>query len=250
MISILIASWIDVDRNSILSILSGQKDFLIAGVEKDEVAAIMKSEKLKPDILILDIPQSSISCTELAPIIHRRSPSTGIIMLSDRDEENYACLAIKAGIQGFLVKKTDMNKLASAVRIVNNGEVYVNDSILHRVFDTFNLMSRIHAKEQHLYKQETPSGSSANYQRIINSFYTPTERGIITLLAQGNSDDQIADLLHLCAGTIRNCMTTIRKKTRMKSRSQIVVFSIYYGLINFDKLEIPLFNETGNIFMR
>ncbi|MDR0501696.1 MAG: response regulator transcription factor [Treponema sp.] len=241
MINILISSWHDMDREHILAILSDQNDFRIAGVEKDEVAAIMESEKLKPDILILDIPKPIISCPELAPIIHRRSPDTGIIMLSDIDEENFACLALKAGILGFLLKKTDMNKLTLAVKNVHNGEVYMNDSIIHRVFDAFTMMNRQNEQTDELifYEQSFPPQTSANDRGKYYSFFSPTERGIITFIAKGFNDEQIADSLHLSTGAIRNCITKIRRKTNFKSRAQIVVFSIYYGLISFEKPDFP-----------
>jgi DNA-binding NarL/FixJ family response regulator len=236
-ISIFVTSKNDEDCGRILAILSEQNDFYIAGVEKDESGTIIKSERLKPDVLVLDLQPSGIGADELAPIIHRRSPKTAIVMLCDRDEENYAGLALKAGIAGFLLKEKDMDKLVSVIRIVYNGGCYISASIIIRVFNTATLTSGF-------------SGFRIE-QKNNRHIFSPTERGIVTDIAQGLSDEEIAKHLHFSAGTIRNCVTAIKRKTKLKNRVQIVVYSLAYGLINFEQLDFeskaPWKNEANTV---
>ena len=134
-IEILVVSKKDTDRECILSILSSQNDLKVIGIEKDETGAIIKSERLQPDVIILDMQKPGLDGVELAPIIHRRSPSTSILMISDIDESEYAGKAIKAGILGFLFRKTDMDALIHAIRIVNLGGFYISPSVTIRALD-------------------------------------------------------------------------------------------------------------------
>ena len=234
-IKILVASARDEDCKRILAILSDQNDFCIAGLEKDESGTIIKSANLKPDVLILDLQSSGIGGDKLAPIIHRRSPSTAVIMLCEKDEDNYAGLAIKAGISGFLLKQTDMDKLAPVVKIVFYGGYYISASITIRVFTALTLMYYIPVQ---ILEQKT---------RHLD--LSPAERGIITDIAKGLSDADIAKDLNFSIGTIKNCVLAIKRKTKLKSRIQIVIYSLVYGLIRFDQIGFiinnrHIFNDT------
>jgi len=223
-IRILVASSFEEDRARIIAALSGQDDLNIAGIEKDETGAIIKSECLQPDILILDLQLSGISGNELAPIIHRRSPSTAIVMLCDKDEVSYAGLALRAGISGFLLKGVDTNILVPVVKIVSSGGYYVSASITIRVFNTV-----------------TSHGQFPNQaQKAQSLFFSPAERCIIIDIASGLSDDEIARHLNYSIGTVRNCITVIKRKTKLKSRVQIVIYSIINGLINISQFETRL----------
>jgi len=135
-----------------------------------------------------------------------------------------------------------MDKLASIVKIVSSGGYYISASITNRVFGAFAFLSRF-------------PGQIAEFSKIwLNfkydySYFSPTERKIITNIAKGLPDEEIADILHLSPGTIRNYMTAIKRKTNLKNRSQVVIFSLVYGLISFDQINIfKLFEKYRHIF--
>ena len=236
-ISIFVTSADDEECKRILAILSEQNDFRIAGVEKDESGAIIKSERLKPDVLVLDLPPPGMGADELAPIIHRRSPETAIIMLCDKDEEIYAGLALRAGISGFLLKEKDTDKLVPVIKIVFYGGCYISASILIRVFNAATFTNSFPGR---IIEQK-------NSRQILS----PTERCIVTGIAQGLPDKEIAKRLHYSAGTIRNCVTAIKRKTKLKNRVQIVVHSLVYGLISFEQLGLgiraPWINDADDL---
>ena len=234
-IKILVTSVYDEDCKHILAILSDQNDFCIAGVEKDESGTIIKSAYLKPDVLILDLQSSGISGDKLAPIIHRRSPSTAIILLCEKDEDNYAGLAVKAGISGFLLKKKDTDKLASVVRIVFYGGYYISASITIRVFTAVTFRHYLPAQIME--------------HKVRRLIFSPAELCIITDIAQGYSDAEIALRLNFSKGTIKNYVAVIKRKTKLKNRTQIVIYSLVYGFIRLNQLVFPennrqIFNDT------
>jgi len=240
-INVLVASKQDDNRKRILDSLSGQADFHIAGVERDEAGTIIRSARLKPDVLIMDIQaRRVIDEPELAPIIHRRSPATAIVAIREKDEDSYAGRALKAGISGILLKHADMDKLASIVKIVASGGYYISASITNRVFGAFAFLSRFPGQAARFSK--TWFNYKHNYR-----FFSPTERGIIANIAGGRSDGEIADFLHLSPGTIRNYIAVIKRKTKLKNRSQVVLFSLVYGLISFDQIIVKMYENYRHI---
>jgi two-component system, NarL family, response regulator DegU len=223
--SILVTSNDNGDFQCILDSLSSQNGLNIIGIEKDETHTIIKSERLKPDVLILNLMQSVMDGAELAPIIHRRSPDTAIIMICDKDENEYAGKALKAGILGYLLRNADMNKILHAVKIVSLGGYFISASIKTKIFNAITLMNQF------------PCQFLENREKFPE--FSSTERSIVKCVAKGFSDNEIAGYLHLSTGTIRNYMTTIKQKTKLNSRIQIVIHSLVHGLISLE--------ETGYI---
>ena len=222
-INILAITRNDEERNVILAAISNNDDLRVIGIENDEASTVIKSERLKPDVLIIDLQPSGMDGTELAPIILRRSPSTSIIMMCDRDENDYAGMALRAGISGYLLRKADMNKLSLAVRIVNLGGYYISASITLRALDTISLIKRL------------PGQFIDNNNNLP---FSSKERRIITDITQGFTDGEIAEHLNYSPGTIKNCVTAIKRKTKLKNRIEIATYSLAYGLINLDQLNI------------
>jgi len=220
-IKVVVAARSDKDRNNILAAMSEQEDIFIASVEKDEIGAIIKSELLKPDILIVDIQSAGLAGADLVRIVRRRSPSTATIILANNTDENQVSIAVKAGVSGYLLKDIDIDKLVYVVKIVFFGGCYITASITVRVFRDF-----------------TFTGRNPEYAAEQNcDFFTPTEYSIITNLAKGYSDDEISDELNLSVGSIRNCITMIKRKTKMKNRVEIVIFSLVFGFIRLENLD-------------
>ncbi|MCL2759938.1 MAG: response regulator transcription factor [Treponema sp.] len=221
-INVLVTSRHDEDCKRICSILSNENDFHITGIVKDIAGIIIKSERFKPDVIILDMQPPGMSGEELAPIIHRKSPSTAIVILSENEEENDACSAVKAGVSGFLLKEKDAKILSYVVKLVNSGGLYVSSSIFIRVFNAID------------FKNQFP-GQVINE---LNTTFSPIERSIITDLANGLSDREIAKHLNYCTGTIRNYLSGIKRNIKLKNRIQIALFSLVYGLIRLEQLDI------------
>jgi len=218
LITILVVSEQEDDRRRITDILSEQKEFLIVGEEKDEAGVIIRAEKLKPNIIIIDLQPENKAGLELIKIIRRKTPSSAIILLSDNDENNYICLAVKAGIAGFLLKSADIDKLTLVVKLIYLNGYYISGSIFIKEFNAIAFTSQF---PKNLKDQNTAAFSLA-------------ERSIVTDLAHGLSDDQIADHLHFSKGAVKNYLSVIKRRVKLKNRIQIVFYSLIFGLINFN----------------
>ena len=129
MIQIAIISEREQDQKTICALLSSQEDFIIAGIGSSGYDALKYTADLHPDIIIMDLWMSDIYGTDLAPIIKRKSPMTGLIALSFADNPGLVNQALRAGISGFLLKQSDMDKLPAAVRTVFYGGYYFSTPV-------------------------------------------------------------------------------------------------------------------------
>jgi DNA-binding NarL/FixJ family response regulator len=216
--NILVTTKNDNDKIQILASISDQNDLQIIDIVDDEANTIIKSANLKPDLLIFDLQPSMIDGTMLAPIIHRYSPSTSIILMSDRDESDYAGISLKAGVSGFLLRETDMDRLLPAIKIVIMGGYYISPPIIKKILETINLIKKF------------PDAFSK--ENINKTFFSPVERCVIKYLAEGYSDKEIARKMNYTTGSIKNYLSDIKRKTRLNNRTQIVVYALVSGLIS------------------
>jgi DNA-binding NarL/FixJ family response regulator len=208
------------DQDLIFSLLSSQKGFEITGHGKDGYDALKLAEQYQPHIIILDLWEDSFDGPELVPLIKRKSPATAVIILSGYENDEYAGKAIAAGASGFLIKKTDMHKLADSVRTVYNGGCFINTMILIR---TFGLLSNM-IKDRKAFQ-----GGGAPKNRIPAAV-NQIERRIMANIGRGYSNKEIAAKLNLKPGTIRNYLSSIMRKTGLKSRTQVAIFALKNGL--------------------
>jgi len=226
-ISILISSNDSEYFQCIIDLINSQTGLKITGVENDETNTIIKTGRLKPDVLILDLISPVIDETDLAPIIRRRSPDTAIIMMCDRDENEYAGKALRAGISGFLLKKTDMDKLIPVIKIVNMGGFYISASIINRALNSIS----------NPFSWRLSSKLSNNQYKGNLPFLSSLERCIISKIALGFSDKEIAGHINYSAGTVKNCVSAIKRKTKLKTRAEIAVFSLVNGFTGAEHTE-------------
>jgi DNA-binding NarL/FixJ family response regulator len=222
MINIAIAGRDERDRKAIADLLGGHEDFRIASVGKDGYDVLRSVKKYRPDIIITDFFMTDIDSAELAPIIKRHSPSTKLIALCSRiedgaSEEGVLGKALRAGISGCLLKQGDFDNLASSVRSVFYGGLYVSDRIKRRVPAFLKGLSFLE--------------NNNNRHR-----FSPTELQIFHNIALGYGDGEIAGRLNICTGTVRNSVWRIKRKTGLRNRIQMAVYALINGLINSNKI--------------
>jgi DNA-binding NarL/FixJ family response regulator len=214
MIRIVIICEQEQDRQTIRTLLSSQEDFQIDGIGNSGYDALKYAADLQPDIIIMDLRMTDACAADLAPIIKRRYPITRFITLSQN--ETSWVNALRAGISGFLLKQLDMDNLTAAVRIVYYGGYYFSDPLIKQVRMVFPATAKAvrHPRA---------------YSALSNT--SPAERKIINYLASGYSDKEIADDLHIAAGTIRNNMAALIHKAGLKNRIHVVIYAFLCGLI-------------------
>ncbi len=205
-------------RSGLKLLLDGQMDIEVVGEANDGVEAVSKTAELNPDVLLLDITMPNMSGIDALRIIKEKTPSVSILILTMHESDAYLMEALKAGASGFILKKAADNELMSAIRTVYSGEVSIHASLIKSVV------------------KEMVSGSVSQNESVDNvqARLSPRELEMLTLVAQGYTNRQIADRLYLSVKTVETYKTRVMKKLNLKSRFELVRYALQHGFLSKD----------------
>jgi len=224
MINIAIATKRRDDRAAITTLLEKNDDFRIINIGKDGYDALKSAMTQRPDVIIMDFSMEDIDSPELAPIIKRNSPSTALIVLCSHEDQNAVARALNAGISGCVHREEDFNNLASSVRSVFHGGLYISKSARNPAVNCLPVPPEVFPAELNL----------SHYP------FTSTEEGIFYGIIRGHTDREIAKNLNINIASLRNCINRTKKKTGLHNRTQITIYALLTGKIK----ELASFPKT------
>lgn len=189
----------------------------VVGEAENGEQAIGLAAELAPDVILMDIRMPELDGLEatrriLGDDIDTRAPRVLILTTFDADE--YVYEALRVGASGFLLKDTDPDKLAEAVRVVAAGDALLSPSVTRRLIREF--ASRPEVRNAH------PEALSALTERELE---------ILTLVAQGLSNTEIADQLFISPATSKTHVSRVMMKLHARDRAQLVVLAYESGLV-------------------
>lgn len=203
-------------RAGVVASLSRQPTFtVVAEASSGEEAYTLAAEHL-PDILLLDITMPGEGGIVAAQRIASAFPIIRIIMLTVSEDQDNLLNALKAGAKGYVLKGVSARELASAVRTVADGDVYISAQLAGGI----------------LFEM-THSPSHANPKDPFSEL-TERERQILTLLADGLTNREIGAQLFLAEKTIKHYMTNILQKLQVRSRVEAALLAQKHGLTEDD----------------
>ncbi len=200
MIRVLIADDDIIVREGLKMIIFSQEDMQISGEAENGNAALELARKARPDIALLDIRMPECDGITAAEIMLAEGLCAPLL-LTTFDEEDFILRALKSEICGYILKNSPAERIINAVRAVNSGGTVFQEDILKYVRDKIN-----------------PAGGGEIFSEL-----TQRETEIVRLIAEGLSNQQIAERLFLSNGTVRNHISTILEKTGLEHRTQIAV---------------------------
>jgi DNA-binding NarL/FixJ family response regulator len=212
MIKILIAEDQELIRQSLEIILGNKSDMKVVGVAEDGKKAISLAEKLIPDIILMDIRMPEIDGVKCIKIIKKVLPQIKIIVLTTFDDNEYVFNALKYGASGYLLKGLSSTELVGAIRTVFNGGALINPNIAVKVVEFF------HATPNVDYK--------INVDELEFNNLSKNELKIMQLIGRGMTNKEIASEVNFSEGTVRNYISNILSKLRLRDRTQIAIFAI------------------------
>ena len=213
-ISILLADDHNVIRKGLRLLLDSQPDFTVVGEAANGLQAVEQAAATKPDVVVLDISMPHLSGTEAAQRIHEMLPGTAIVILSMHSDEGYVLRALRAGAKGYLLKDSAESDLIEAVKAVSQGRAFFSSEISQMLVEDY-----VH--------EMRARGVDDSYELL-----TAREREILHLLAEGNSNKDIAALLNISLFTVETHRRNLQEKLNVRSVAELILYAVRKGVIS------------------
>ena len=202
-------------REGVRSLLDDQDDIEIVGEADDGLEAVRLVAKLKPSVVLMDINMPVLDGVEATRLIIEDDDAIGIIILTMYPQDEYVFQALKAGAKAYLLKDTRSKRLLEVIRTVQDGQAVISADMTARLLDEFRRLSE---------KKET---EKPKFQSL-----TDQERKILTLVAEGASNKDIAGDLNLSERTIKNYLSIIFQKLQVNNRTEAAIRAMRDGLVD------------------
>lgn len=218
MIKILVADDQELIRQSLMIVLNDIPDFRVIRCASDGMEVLEALEEEMPDIILMDIRMPRMDGLLCAKKVKELYPNIKVIILTTFDIEEYVFYAMKFRVDGYLLKGISMKDLSAAIRKVYNGSVVLNDSITPKVVRMFSQLAQINLTFQ--------------IDQEVGVKLKPHEWDVIRLVSGGFSNREISVQLHLSEGTVRNTLSTVLSKLRLRDRTQLAIWAMRVGAGN------------------
>jgi len=211
-IRVLIADDHRIVRDGVKALLASSGDVLIVGEAGDGRTAVELCEKLAPDVALLDIAMPGLGGLEATLEIRKRSPRTRILVLTQYEEREYVRRFLKAGVSGFVLKRTAGNALVDAIRSVHAGGLVLDPEIAREAVD------------------DASRGGRADPLDAL----TDREKQVFKLVAEGKSTKEVAQLLEISVKTAMSHREHLMEKLQVHNRAELVHMAIRLGVLRVE----------------
>ncbi len=215
MIRVVIADDQGLVRVGLRKILDVEPDTQVVGEAKDGLEAVAAADRLRPDVVVMDIRMPSLDGIEATRRIVRSCPVVRVLMLTTFGLDNYVYESLRAGASGFMLKDAPPEQIADAVRIIANGDALLAPSITRSVIEEF-------ARHPAAPPDQPP---------VAVASLTPRERQVFDLLIAGRSNPEICDRLVITDATAKTHVARILQKLGVPDRVQVVIYAYESGLV-------------------
>ena len=205
-----------IERQGVRSLLDAQPDICIVGEAGDGLEALPLVGSCHPDVVITETIMPRMNGLELTGQILRRYPDLKVLVLTRNEREDCVLRLVQVGAGGYLLKTVESTDLVAAVRAIVSGGRVLQPKALEAVLDDY--LQRVHEPTARRYAVEL----------------TAREREVLKLIAEGNTNQDIADLLCLSRKTVETHRSNIMDKLNLHKVTDLVKYAIREGLVGLD----------------
>jgi two-component system, NarL family, response regulator NreC len=200
-------------RSGLRLLLEREADFAVAGEAADGRQAVDWFGREAADIAVLDVGMPGLNGVEAAAWIGEHCPRTGIVMLSMHGDETYVLRCLRAGARGYVLKESAESELIAAIRAVRAGRSFFSPKVTR------------------ILQQEHVDQLRRSGKQDLLDLLTDREREVLQLIAEGNSNKEIAARLFLSVYTVETHRKRILEKLRLRGTADLILFAVRRGMI-------------------
>jgi two-component system, NarL family, response regulator NreC len=211
-ISLVLADDHPVVRRGMRAILESDADFSIVGEASDGLETVRLVERLKPDVLVLDLMMPGLSGLEALRILRERTPKTRVVVLSMHSSKALVAEALKIGATGYVLKGSTDDHLIRAVRDAAAGKRFLSPPVTEIAIDA--------------YIEQAKAGPFDPHETL-----TAREREVLQLAAEGKTSSEIAGRLHISHRTVENHRAHLMQKLGLQNQTELVRYALHRGML-------------------
>lgn len=201
-------------RQGLRHILESRAEFDIVAEASSGIEAVEAARQHKPDVAIVDVAMKEMNGIEATTQILKHSPGTAVLILSMYSDERYVLRAVKAGARGYLLKNSAGEELIQAIHAVEKGQAFFSPAVAEIFHDGLARLKDLRDAQDRF------------------DLLTDRERQIYQLLAEGNSNKDIANRLNLSLHTVETHRWRIMEKLDLHSTAELVLSAVRRGVVS------------------
>jgi len=198
----------EIVRRGVRELIEAEPGLAVVGEASTAAEAIQRIPAVRPDVAVLDVRLPDGSGVEVCREVRSQLPGLACLMLTSFSDDDALFEAIMAGASGYVLKQIRGNDLVAAIRRVASGESLLDPTVTSKV----------------LHRLRHPSEEDERLSKL-----TPQERKILDLIAEGATNRQIGNELHLAEKTVKNYVSNMLMKLGMSRRTEAAVFAVKAG---------------------
>ena len=211
-ITVVLADDHHIVRQGLRALLEAEGDFSVIGEEADGLKVVELVERLRPNVLLLDVMMPGLNGLEITRQIAKRAIHTRVVILSMHASETYVLEALRHGAAGYVLKDANPTELVQAVREVRAGRRYLSQGLSERAIDA--------------YAEKAQAAPADAYETL-----TTREREVLQLAAESSSASEIAARLGISPRTVETHRENLMRKLGLKSQTDLIRYALRRGIL-------------------
>ena len=214
-VSVLLADDHPLIRRGLRTLLEGEPDLRVVGEAEDGIQVVMLAERLRPDVMIVDMMMPNLNGLEVIKEVRRRVPGTRLIVLSMQSAEPYIAESFRAGASAYVLKDGAPGEVVKAIRTALAGDLYLSPKLPERLAAG---------------RQEPSSTTGSDLYDSL----TDREREVFQMAAKGKTASEIASILSISPRTVELHRGRMMSKLRIRTQTELVLCAVRHGILSAD----------------